>query len=1057
MQPDPDRQSLELQREDLRESLRLIAERKATFASPTTIPLQLLSDEKKLQRQLDAVEQQITVLEQTPVRKANWNVTASQASDTSYLLPIVISVILIVILILVWLGTSDPIWRFIGIFFTLIAFIAFWISKPWQRKSDNVQRRYYEWWQSEHTQLNTYGLSGITQSLKVRDIFVDLKIERGQANNALVSDRLLRAESVWDFLRSSMEAVNSKHNDRNHVWVLLGGAGFGKTTLMQHVATELIYKNHHRYKIPPCIPILLYLREYNDDLCRKEPPSLGRLLYTIFTQTPVKPHESWFEDQLEQGKCVVLLDGLDEIAKKEQRQQVARWIDAQIKTYYKTVFVLTSRPTPYAEAELMHPRVCKLRMQSFTREQQREFLQKWYAQDIQIYKTKNTREREHQVHARTARTMDELQQNPNLRELAGNPLVLSMIATLTQDQGKLPNTRSALYKEFCDVLVKRRAERKGLHDDFLNAQTKNDILKELAFAMMQAGDREFPDHTAQQAVAHLIADLKNIPTDREFSVLKNIQDTTNLVLEISGKKWMFAHLSFQEYLATFKLHEQRSSFDWANAVTNKWWADTLRFYAEIYDATPIVKAALETGAVHALALADMCSRISERLAPAVQEQLNQRVEHAFESNDVAQRCAATEVLLAQRLSPLHSWSPLPTSDTPDAEIDTKFITCAEYQLFLDEEHSKGNTYQPDHWDWDNLCFPPKAARNPVGGVLFADAQGFVEWLNTRETGAWRYRLPTKREAKTETTPTAYWCTSQNGVGTLGILIGAGEDIETILASITSRIPRPQSIYDPNSANHLYSVSIRWRELAMHLTLARDLTLIHKRAHNLANHLDSTIRNCYDFTNYRDRSEPAARDLANRIQQEFQEAKSISRKLRREIVSARDRRNAQGYVDFLSSSCENAETLAANLDLASNCESFESFATHLETNSNDARSLGLALSNHLNPVSNRAKILIREIASPRDLRDLAYAQEQFMKLEQVVGQFTQQEATLADVRLAIIKLLEQFYIKLHEDSGGGYQQLLSEIALTYWWMEIVRLRAAGELLAWEGIRLVREPR
>ncbi|NJL06744.1 MAG: ATP-binding protein [Chloroflexaceae bacterium] len=57
-----DRQSLERQRDDLRESLRLIAERKTAYVSPTDVPLQLLRDERERQRELDELERKIAAL-----------------------------------------------------------------------------------------------------------------------------------------------------------------------------------------------------------------------------------------------------------------------------------------------------------------------------------------------------------------------------------------------------------------------------------------------------------------------------------------------------------------------------------------------------------------------------------------------------------------------------------------------------------------------------------------------------------------------------------------------------------------------------------------------------------------------------------------------------------------------------------------------------------------------------------------------------------------------------------------------------------------------------------
>ena len=79
-------------------------------------------------------------------------------------------------------------------------------------------------------------------------------------------------------------------------------------------------------------------------------------------------------------------------------------------------------------------------------------------------------------------------------------------------------------------------------------------------------------------------------------------------------------------------------------------------------------------------------------------------------------------------------------------IDDTLVTCAEYQLFIDEMRDQGKYYQPDHWI--GFRFPDGKAREPILGVRQADAVMFCEWLTNREAGEWKYRLPTQQEADT---------------------------------------------------------------------------------------------------------------------------------------------------------------------------------------------------------------------------------------------------------------------------------------------------------------------
>jgi hypothetical protein len=95
-------------------------------------------------------------------------------------------------------------------------------------------------------------------------------------------------------------------------------------------------------------------------------------------------------------------------------------------------------------------------------------------------------------------------------------------------------------------------------------------------------------------------------------------------------------------------------------------------------------------------------------------------------------------------------------------IDDTLITCAEYQLFLDEMRAKGKYWQPDHWL--TYQFPGGQARRPIVGIRHSDAKAFCKWLAQREDGEWNYRLPDAAEAALSPlkpyaqTPLGYWLT-----------------------------------------------------------------------------------------------------------------------------------------------------------------------------------------------------------------------------------------------------------------------------------------------------------
>ena len=100
---------------------------------------------------------------------------------------------------------------------------------------------------------------------------------------------------------------------------------------------------------------------------------------------------------------------------------------------------------------------------------------------------------------------------------------------------------------------------------------------------------------------------------------------------------------------------------------------------------------------------------------------------------------AANVLLKRRLNNL-------VRIDNNVEIDRDFITCAEYQLFIDDMRQQGKNRQPDHWKSER--FPSGDAKQPIIGVRASDAEEFCAWLtNADKLPGFKYRLPNITESK----------------------------------------------------------------------------------------------------------------------------------------------------------------------------------------------------------------------------------------------------------------------------------------------------------------------
>jgi predicted NACHT family NTPase len=320
------------------------------------------------------------------------------------------------------------------------------------------------------------------------EVFIDVSLaprEPNQASEDLLAElpkEVTDRHSVWDFLDRPQPVVLA----------VIGVPGSGKTTLLRHTAQQICHAHRNQRR---AVPILLYLRNHVTVITSTPDVALPELIRgTLGRYGPDEP-EGWFEQQLHDGECLMLLDGLDEVARPEDRRGVADWVERQVKQYPNNDFVITSQPQGYRTARIEGAAVLQVR--SFTGEQVSRFLKGWYLA-IERHSTGLTgddvRRRAAAAEEEEEEAADLLQRlngAPALYELTVNPLLLTMIANVHRYRGALPGSRVDLYGEICQVMLWRRQEAKKL-PIALDGDKKEALLRGLAFAMMQRQVRDLP-------------------------------------------------------------------------------------------------------------------------------------------------------------------------------------------------------------------------------------------------------------------------------------------------------------------------------------------------------------------------------------------------------------------------------------------------------------------------------------------------------------------------------------------------------------------------------------
>lgn len=501
--------------------------------------------------------------------------------------------------------------------------------------------------------------------------------------------------------------------------VITGAPGSGKTTLLRHTARDISrrLRKHERQ-----IPILLYLRDHVATIIEQPEVGIPDLVHTTLGSYSVDEPPGWFEQQLRNGNCVILLDGLDEVAHEDDRRRMSGWVERQTRLYPKNDFVITSRPHGYRSAPIAGAAVLQVR--SFTEDQISRFIRGWYLAVEKRSTGISGDEIRMRANEASNNLLTKLRDAPALEDLTVNPLLLTMIANVHRYRGALPGSRSDLYGEICQVMLWRRAEAKDL-PLYLSGDKKESLLRGLAFMMMQERVRDLPRAAVLREVDNALRRVSTSLTAADF-----LADATSsgLLLERESGVFSFAHLTFQEYLASAFIRDKGNVQILVDMVNDVWWRETTLLYAAKADADPIVEACLESGSIAALLLAFDCVDQGSELAPQLRDRLDNIL--GTTQTDPAMAKARAGLLIAQHLR-----RHIRTSQ--GTRVCANPVTNAIYALFV--------TDHPECTAWS----PSQDSRSPVRGVDGKAAATFVRWVNQIIDGEPRYRLPSLAELNDE--------------------------------------------------------------------------------------------------------------------------------------------------------------------------------------------------------------------------------------------------------------------------------------------------------------------
>ncbi|WP_447002512.1 NACHT domain-containing protein [Saccharothrix isguenensis] len=319
-----------------------------------------------------------------------------------------------------------------------------------------------------------------------------------------------------------------------------GEAGSGKSTLVDWLAVTAA-RGHFVNDLTSwngSLPLPVRLRRYTG----QNLPGVDALIDHEVGSLLGRPPEGWIRRQLLDGRCLLLIDGVDEVS-AEHRPAVRGWLTDLMTAYPRLRVVVTSRPSGVAEDWLDDEGFRNIRLEPMNLAEIAAFIARWHEAASQ-----SRRVEPHDLAEVELRLVAQFETRPHLRMLAGTPLLCAVLCALNLERAaQLPQDRMALYQAALDMLLGLRDEERGIRGR-ITARQRLILLRDLAWRLT-LGSRV--DLEKEQAVRHVARKLPSVvgTTVEPTHAMTDLLDRSGVLREPVEGRVDFIHRTFQEYLA----------------------------------------------------------------------------------------------------------------------------------------------------------------------------------------------------------------------------------------------------------------------------------------------------------------------------------------------------------------------------------------------------------------------------------------------------------------------------------------------------------------------------
>lgn len=412
---------------------------------------------------------------------------------------------------------------------------------------------YVDNYRSRHCQIKIFpGL--MKEPLELESIYTDVTILDDQSLQAFMGPEALeiayRKKGRRGFGNSKVERLNGMTiaNDKKCLMVL-GGPGIGKSTFLRKIGLEAIKKNGSLKR--ECIPVFLELKKF-----REKTINIRQKIVEEFEICKFPAAAAFVDAALEQGKLLVLFDGLDEVPSKNLIHVIERIEDFVDQHSQKlpngntqNSFVASCRIAAYRTSFRSFTDVT---IAEFNDSQIEQFIHRWFASEDD--RALGTAEK-------YLKLLNQYEQRAT-KELAQTPLLLTFLCLVYDREQILPHERVTLYSNALNIILKEWSAQKRINPEPIykgfHPALEQVLLAEIAYDSFQKDQLFFSKKTVTTQIAAFLTDMLDAPKQLDAdAIVEAIEIQQGILVKRATDTYSFSHLTLQEYLTALHIVDNR--------------------------------------------------------------------------------------------------------------------------------------------------------------------------------------------------------------------------------------------------------------------------------------------------------------------------------------------------------------------------------------------------------------------------------------------------------------------------------------------------------------------